>query len=87
MSFSVEANRRGERFVKQSRMNGRMYKPKTATYATKVKIVEIDGKIGHVEWHAGTGSFGINIEDGSYLSKTFFDSEARHLAGIFFGAT
>jgi hypothetical protein len=86
MSFSVETNRRGERFVKQSRFNGRMNKPKAGTYATRVKIIEIDGKIEHVEWHAGSGSFGIRLEDGSYLSKTFFDSEAKHLAGIFFGA-
>lgn len=29
MSFFVEENNRGERLVKQSKMNGRFYKPKT----------------------------------------------------------
>jgi hypothetical protein len=72
--------------IKQSTMNGRTYKPKKATYATRVKIIELNGKIGHVEWHAGSGSFGIRLEDGNYLSKTFFGSEARHLADIFFDA-
>lgn len=86
MNFSVEKNRRGERFVKQSRMNGRMYKPKAETYVTRVKIIEIDGKIGHVKWHDGSGYFGVSIEDGRYFDKIFFDDEARHLAGIFFGA-
>lgn len=86
MSFLVEKNKRGERFVKQSRFNGRMYKPKAGTYATRVKIIEIDGKIGHVKWHDGYGHFGVSIEDGRYFDKIFFDDEAKELAKIFFGA-
>ena len=86
MSFFVEENnKRGERLVKQSKMNGRFYKPKTGTYATRVKIVEIDGKIGHVRWSNMHGIFEVNIEDGKYCSKTFFDDEAKQLARKFFG--
>ena len=86
MLFYVERDpKRGERFVKQSRMDGRQYKPKKSTYSGRVKIVEIDGKIGHVEWHGGYRHFGINIEDGRYCGKTFFDDEAKQLAARFFG--
>lgn len=87
MSFLVEKNKRGERFVKQSRMKGRTYKPKTGTYATRVKIIEIDGKIGHVRWDKRYGGFGVSIEDGKYYSKVFYDYEAMELAEKFFGAT
>lgn len=87
MGFYVERDpKRGERFVKQSRMDGRQYKPKKGTYATRVKIIEIDGKIGHVVWHEGYGHFGVNIEDSKYRSMTFFDDEARQLAKKFFSA-
>ena len=86
MHFFVERNKRGERFVKQSRMDGRQYKPKAGTYATRVKIIEIDGKIGHVKWHRAYRHLGVNIEDGKYCGKTFYDDEAEELAGKFFGA-
>lgn len=84
MRFFVETHpKRGQRFVKQSAMKGRSYKPKKATYATRVKIVQIDGRIGRVTWHKGYGHFGIDIEDGKYASQTFFDNEARELAKHF----
>lgn len=84
MHFFVETHpKRGQRFVKQSSMNGRTYKPKKATYYNRVAIVEIDGKVGHVSWHAGYGMFGVNIEDGQYLQRTFHDDEAQRLAKHF----
>lgn len=85
MHFSVDLHpTRGERFVKQSTLNGRAYKPKKATYATRIKIIELDGKIGHVEYHRMYCQFGINIEDGKYWSKTFFGDEALQLYRHFF---
>ena len=84
MHFFVEVNKRGERFVKQSTFNGRTYKPKASTYSTKVSIVEIDGKIGHVEW-TKYGIFAIYIEDGKYLTQNFFDEDADALRKHFFG--
>lgn len=86
MHFFVERSKRGERFVKQSTMNGRTYKPKRSTYQTKVKIIELDGKIGHVSWNM-YGMFGVNIEDGKYLSVTFYDDDARKLKENYFGFT
>ena len=87
MRFSVESHpKRGERLVKQSRKNGRTYKPKATTYATRVKIIRIDGKIGHVVWNKMYGHFGVSMEDGKIASMTFFDEEAQALAEKFFGA-
>lgn len=83
MSFSVETNRRGERFVKQSGMNGRMNKPKVGTYTTRVKIIEIDGKIGHVEWHAGSGSFGIRLGVVVTLARRFLIQRPSILPAYF----
>lgn len=86
MHFFVETDpKRGERFVKQSTMNGRSYKPKKDTYHTKCKIVEIDGKIGNVVWHDGFNQFGVNIQDGHYSSQTFFNEDATALKNKFFG--
>ena len=85
MHFFVESNKRGERLVKQSTMNGRRNMPKKKTYATKVKVVEIDGKIGHVEWSADYGMFGVTIQDGKYASQTFYDTEGKMLRDMFFG--
>jgi hypothetical protein len=85
MHFSVESNKRGERFVKQSTFNGRVNKPKNSTYSTQVTIVEIDGKIGHVEWSEGYQMFSVYIEDGKYLNPTFHDEDAQVLGDRFFG--
>ncbi len=85
MHFFVETHpKRGQRYVKQSTMNGRTYKPKCATYSTRVRIVEIDGKVGRVTWHEDYKLFGIDIEDGSYGAKTFLrDEDALELARHF----
>lgn len=84
MHFYVGVDpKRGERFVKQSTMNGRTFKPKKATYATAIKIVMIGDRIGHVTWHKDYGHFGIDIEDSKYASRTFFDTEAEQLAKRF----
>lgn len=84
MHFFVESNKRGERFVKQSTMDGRTYKPKTATYATKVKLIEIDGKMGHVEWNRSFQMFSVYIEDGQYWSGDFHGEEAQKLFKHYF---
>lgn len=83
MRFFVETTNRGQRFVKQSTMNNRTYKPKKSTYCDRVKIILIDGKIGHVSWHNSYKHFGVNIEDGKYASVTFFDEEGLTLAKHF----
>lgn len=85
MHFFVEFQPyHGERFVKQSTFKGRTYKPKLATYATCVKIIELDGKIGHVEYNAIYGTFNIYIEDGKYRGPAFFEDEAKRLKAHFF---
>jgi hypothetical protein len=86
MHFFVESkNKKGQRFVKQSTFKGRTNKPKTATYSTQVTIIEIDGKIGHVEWNAGYQMLSVYIEDGKYLNPTFHDEQAQVLGDYFFG--
>lgn len=84
MNFFVEKNKRGERFVKQSRFAGQLYKPKAGIYATRVKIIKIDGKIGHVKWNNSYGHFGVSLEDGKYFDKIFHGYEAKMLAKRFF---
>jgi hypothetical protein len=85
MHFYVESNKRGERFVKQSTMNGRSYKPKARTYAERVTIIEILGKIGHVEF-SKYGMVGVYVQDSKFSGETFFDEEAMTLAKHFFGS-
>jgi hypothetical protein len=83
MHFFIESNKRGQRFVKQSTLEGRTYKPKASTYDFRCTIVEIDGKVGHLS----VGSYGgacIRIEDGKYLSKTFYDEDFLVIAQKFF---
>ncbi|MCK5615066.1 hypothetical protein KAR91_75080 [Candidatus Pacearchaeota archaeon] len=84
MNFMVEKNKHGERFVKQSRFAGQLYKPKTGVYATRVKIIKIDGKIGHVKWNNSYGHFYVSLEDGRYFDKIFHSDEAKELAKKFF---
>lgn len=79
MHFFVECGKYGERFVKQSTMEGRMYKPKTSTYAGEVLIIEIDGKIGHLEWSPSFEMLSIQMEDSHYMFGTFFDREAKEI--------
>lgn len=86
MSFYVEKNKHGERFVKQSRFAGQLYKPKAGIYATRVKIIKIDGKIGHVKWNDSYGHFGVSLEDSRYFDKIFHGDEAKELVKRFFGA-
>lgn len=84
MHFFVETHpKRGQRFVKQSTMNGRTYKPKKATYYNRVVLIQIDGKVGHVSWHHGYGQLGVNIEDSHYATQAFFNDEAQKLAKHF----
>ena len=83
MHFFVETTKRGQRFVKQSTMNTKTYKPKKSTYCDRVKIILIDGKIGHISSHNNYKHFGVNIEDGQYASVTFFDQEGLTLAKHF----
>ena len=75
--------KRGQRFVKQSTMNERTYKPKKSTYYNRVKIISIDDKIGHISWNNNYKHFGVDIEDGKYASITFFDDEGLTLAKHF----
>ena len=85
MHFFVETHpKRGQRFVKQSTMNGRTYKPKTSTYAGQVKIIELDGFIGHVEWSNSYYMFTVYMENKKYFSASFRDEEAVMLAKHFF---
>lgn len=86
MNFMVEKNKHGERFVKQSRFAGQLYKPKAGIYATRVKIIKIDGKIGHVKWNNSYGHFGVSLEDDRYFDKIFHGDEAKELVKRFFGA-
>lgn len=83
MRFFVETTKRGQRFVKQSTMNERTYKPKKSTYCDRVRIILIDGKIGHISWNNNYKHFGVDIEDGKYASVTFFDDEGLTLAKHF----
>ena len=83
MRFFVETTKRGQRFVKQSTMNERTYKPKKTTYCDRVKIILIDGKIGHISWNNNYKHFGVDIEDGKYASVTFYDEEGLTLAKHF----
>ena len=85
MHFYVESNKRGQRFCKQSTFDGRTNKAKCNTYTSRVRLVEIDGRMGHVSWHKAYGHFGVDIEDGRYASKTFFDEDGQTLANHFFG--
>jgi hypothetical protein len=84
MHFSVESTNRGERLVKQSTFNGRVNKPKKTTYASRVKIIEIDGKIGHVELTKSMSHVGVRMQDGSYKEATFWDEDAKKIASHFF---
>ena len=83
MRFFVETTKRGQRFIKQSTMNNKTYKPKKSTYSDRVKIILIDGKIGHISWHNNYRHMGVNIEDGKYASATFYDADALLLAKHF----
>ena len=83
MRFFVETTKRGQRFVKQSTMNERTYKPKKTTYCDRVRIILIDDKIGHVSWNNNYKHFGVDIEDGKYTSVTFYDEEGLTLAKHF----
>lgn len=85
MHFFVETHpKRGQRFVKQSTFKGRVNKPKTSTYASRVKIIELDGKIGHIEFNEQYSMCAVLIEDGKYLGITFHDDESDTLAEHFF---
>lgn len=85
MHFFVESHpKRGERFVKQSTMNGRTNKPKLSTYTGRVKIIEIDGKIGHVELNVYYEIVNVYMEDGKYRGKPYFHDEADQLKNHFF---
>jgi len=64
-------------------MNNKTYKPKKSTYSDRVKIILIDGKIGHISWHNNYRHMGVNIEDGKYASATFYDADALLLAKHF----
>ena len=86
MHFSVETTSRGQRLVKQSTMDGRSYKPKKTTFADRVVIVEIDGKIGHVELSRNYHMAGVTLQDSSYTSPTFHDAECDEIAAKFFSA-
>ena len=83
MRFFVETTKRGQRFVKQSTMNERTYKPKKSTYCDRVKIISIDDKIGHISWRNNYKQFGVDIEDGKYAAVTFYDEEGLTLAKHF----
>lgn len=84
MHFWVESHpKRGERFMKQSTFRDRTYKAKKATYTGKVRLIQIDGKMGHVEWNPHYHLFGIQIEDSSYSRPTFHRKEAIQLARHF----
>lgn len=85
MTFSVESNNRGERLVKQSTFKGRVNKPKKTTYASRVKIIELDGKIGHVELTRSMSHVGVRMQDGQYKESTFWKEEAATIAKHFFG--
>ena len=84
MRFFVETGPKGERFVKQSTFRGRVNKPKKSTYARRVKIIELDGKIGHVEWSKNYSMFTVYIEDSKYFGATWHDEEAEKLFKHFF---
>lgn len=85
MHFFVESNKRGERFVKQSTFEGRTNKPKTATYADRVTLIEMDGKVGRVEWSASYQLAKVRMEDGKYPEATFFEDAGQVIADRFFG--
>lgn len=84
MKFSVESTNRGERLVKQSTFKGKVYKAKKTTYASRVKIIEIDGKVGHVELTKTMSHVGVRMQDGKYKEATFWDDEAKQIASHFF---
>jgi hypothetical protein len=86
MHFFVESTKNGERFVKQSTFKGRTNKPKKATYASRVTIIEIDGKIGRVEWSKSYNHVGVYIEDGRYDNVTFFDEPGKKVVEHFFSS-
>ena len=83
MHFFIETNKRGQRYVKQSTMKGRTYKPKASTYDLRVIIVEIDGKVGNIGL-TRSGFVSVHIEDGKYLEANFWDADAKVLVNKFF---
>lgn len=84
MRFYVETSKRGQRFCKQSTFNGRTNKPKTATYADRVTLVEIDGMIGRVEYSIGYQLVKVRLENSKYIEATFFEADALIVANHFF---
>jgi len=86
MKFSVETTKRGQRYVRQSTMAGRTYKPKKSTYADRVVLVSLFSKMGHIEYTKSYHMATLYIEDGSYSSTTFHDEEADQIADLFFSA-
>ena len=85
MHFFVEPHpKRGERFMRQSTFRGRIKAVKKSTYTSRATIIELDGKIGHVEFNQQFVMFEVDIEDGKYWSKTFHGSDAVKLFNHFF---
>ena len=82
MHFYVESNKRGQRLVKQSTLNGRTYKPKARTYSSRVTIIEILGKIGHVEM--SDYMVGVYVQDSKFSGASFFEADAALLSKHFF---
>jgi len=76
MHFWIEPNKKGDkmRMVKQSTFNGRTNKPKKCTYAEAVVMLEIDGKVFHVEFST-YGMATIYPQDSQYVSVSFYDNE------------
>ena len=85
MKFWVETSKKNQqRLVKQSVFQGRENKPKKTTFAHRVVIIEIDGKIGHVEWSKSMNMVAVRMQAGQYKESTFFDSDAAKLVKHFF---
>jgi hypothetical protein len=88
MVFSIEKKQPGmERFVKQSTFNDRTNKPKKATYARAVQIIEVDGFIGRVELAKHFPMISVYMENGKYNNVSFHEDEAKPLFDYFFLGT
>jgi len=83
MKFSVEIKGKYERMVKQSIFNGRANKPKKETYAKKVFFIEIDGKIGRVEFAKDFPFVNVYMEDSSFVGVNFHNADYDVLVSEF----
>jgi hypothetical protein len=90
MHFYIESGKDKERFCKQSTFEGKLNKPKKATYADRVLIVTLDNEkgrpytIGRIEIAQFFSMIKVIMENTTFHEATFFDPEAKVIYDKFF---